>query len=59
MISEFFELEKPCPNEIKDCEQWREQYKKDLAELNPRVCKPCALNSLKAKYINIFASQGK
>lgn len=59
MISDFFEDDKPCPPEIKDCQKLREEYKKDLSHINPKSCKPCVLNSLKNKYLNIITSRDR
>ena len=59
MIIDFFDDAKPCPPEIKNCEELRKQYKQDLNTLNPRTCKPCQLTSLKNKYLNIIQHRDK
>jgi hypothetical protein len=59
MISDFFEDSKPCPPEIPNCEHLRTEYKKELSQINPRSCSPCAINGIKNKYINIISNQGR
>lgn len=59
MIMDFFDDAKPCPSDIPNCEQLRAQYKQELSEINPKTCKPCALNSLRAKFINILTHDHK
>jgi hypothetical protein len=59
MITDLFEDDKPCPSEIEDCDKLREQYKKDISAVNPKTCKPCVINSIKNKYLNIIASKNR
>jgi hypothetical protein len=59
MINDFFDDSKPCPSEIPNCERLREEYKKELSLLNPKACKPCMINGIKSKYINIIANSGR
>lgn len=59
MISDFFYDDKPCPPEIKDCLKLREEFKKELSLINPKSCKPCVLNSLQNKYLNIISSRDR
>ena len=57
MISDFFEENKPCPNEIPNCESLRAKYLEEIKNLDPRSCKPCVTNSIKNKFINFINSQ--
>ena len=57
MILDFFDDTKPCPPEYPDCEKLRQDYREELSRINPRACKPCVLNSLKNKYINIISTK--
>jgi len=52
ILALFFDDTKPCPNEIPNCEQLREDYKKDLEKLNQTKCSQCAITNLKSRYIN-------
>jgi hypothetical protein len=54
IIEQFFTLDKPCPDSIKDCEQVRDDYKKRLEILKSQPgCSSCKLRSLR----NIITTQ--
>jgi len=59
MISDFFEDNKPCPPEIPNCEKLRQDYKKEISNINPRACSPCMINGIKSKYINIISNSNR
>lgn len=55
---DFFNLDAPCPNDIPDCEALRENYKKELNDLQSIPgCSGCKINALKSKYMNIIVNK--
>jgi len=56
-ILDFFDLNKPCPEDIKDCIDLRKQYEQDVQSVsNGGGCSKCAINRIKSKFINIIIS---
>lgn len=51
IIEEFFNLDKPCPSQIIECEQIRTKYKEDLDRLTKEGCSQCKKNGVKARYM--------
>lgn len=51
IVQDFFDLEKPCPSEIIECEQIRQRYKSELDTISAQGCTQCQKNSLKGKYM--------
>jgi hypothetical protein len=57
ILQNFFDLEKPCPEQIKNCADIREQYKGELEALRMRGgCGGCMERSLRNKYIVLTSS---
>jgi len=55
IIELFFNLEAPCPIEIKDCEKHRKEYKKKIRFVESLgLCTPCEVTNIKNYYISIF-----
>jgi hypothetical protein len=55
IIKTFFDLNKDCPRQIKNCSKLREEYKLRLARLNAfNACTDCNLTELKVFMINQF-----
>jgi hypothetical protein len=54
---QFFDLEKPCPESILNCESLRTQYKKEYEELKQRGgCGGCMERALKHKFFAIISA---
>lgn len=54
---QFFELDKPCPKEILNCESVREQYKRERDDLLARgACGGCMDRALRNKYITLISA---
>jgi hypothetical protein len=54
---QFFDLEKPCPESIMNCETLRLQYKKEHEELKRRGgCGGCIERALKHKFFSIISA---
>ena len=55
---DFFDLNLPCPESIKNCMDLRKQYIEALQSISaPGVgCSKCALNRIKAKFIDIISA---
>ena len=53
LISEFFDLTRPCPDRVPNCQQLREQYQKDIQLMRDYGCRPCAETKIKVKYMEI------
>ena len=52
---QFFDLARPCPDEITDCNKHRAEYIRELNELKMRGgCSPCIEKSLKNRYITFL-----
>jgi len=52
ILEDFFNFERPCPQEIPLCEEVRNSYKKELANLeNTPGCSSCAKGKLKSRYM--------
>ena len=50
----FFDFSQPCPEEVKDCESLREQYKTEMENLKSQgICGGCAERGLRNKYIAV------
>lgn len=56
----FFDFNAPCPEDIINCSEVREQYKKEWEELKRRGgCGGCMERSLRNKYIVLVNSLRK
>jgi hypothetical protein len=56
-ILAFFEFDKPCPPEIVNCENVRQQYHTEAEDLKTKPgCWGCKEKSLKNKYINLLST---
>jgi len=51
IIEQFFDLSKPCPSQIVECEQIRGKYKAEVDALTAEGCSQCKKNGVKAKYL--------
>lgn len=51
LLLDFFNFEKPCPDNIPFCVQLRQKYQEELDKLTKTGCTACQRNSLKAKFI--------
>lgn len=51
IIDQFFDLSKPCPTQIIECEQIRDKYKQEIDALTAQGCTQCKKNGVKAKYL--------
>jgi hypothetical protein len=47
----FFNIYEPCPIEIQNCHELRNEYIKTLDSLKVSGCAPCAERNLKNKFI--------
>jgi hypothetical protein len=57
---DFFNLEKPCPSSIINCEKVREQYKNEKEDLIRRGgCGGCLERSLKSRYMALITALTK
>jgi len=55
LIDVFFNVNAPCPPEIKDCETLRAEYKLKLEQLGGTAgCSSCKLRNLKNFFIQII-----
>jgi hypothetical protein len=55
LIDTFFNVDAPCPAEIKDCIQLREEYKIKLAQSGGATgCSACKLRSLRNFFTQII-----
>lgn len=55
LIDTFFNIDAPCPAEIKDCAQLREEYKLKLAQLGGTAgCSTCKLRNLRNFFTQII-----
>jgi hypothetical protein len=55
ILFDFFNIEKPCPPVIKNCEELRKNYLLEIDKLkSASSCGKCNLNSLKGKYMSII-----
>lgn len=53
ITSNFFNTSLPCPNEIPDCQNLRQEYLQTLDSLKRRgVCSSCAERTLKNNFTN-------
>ena len=48
----FFNIHEPCPTEVPNCSELRDEYSKTLDSLKVRGCAPCAESNLKNKFIS-------
>ena len=48
----FFSIYEPCPIEIPNCQELRNEYTKTLNSLQVSGCAPCAERNLKNKFIS-------
>lgn len=54
-LLQFFNKEKPCPQEIVNCESLREEYFKDLINRTSQTnCIHCAQVEIRDKYIRLL-----
>lgn len=54
---QFFDLEKPCPSTIMNCEAIRSQYKKEYDEMKRRGgCGGCIERALKHKFFAVISA---
>jgi len=53
LINEFFDLNKPCPDKIPNCQQLRDEYQKALDEKRASRCSACEELKIKTKYMEI------
>jgi len=53
LISEFFDFNGPCPDNVPNCQELREQYQKDIQTVRDYGCRPCAETRIKVKYMEI------
>jgi hypothetical protein len=51
IVSEFFELDTPCPPEIPMCDKVRQAYKDEIDKLSSSGCSQCAKNGIKTKFM--------
>ena len=51
IIEAFFDLDKPCPSQIIECDQIRARYKSELDKLTQEGCSQCKKNGVKAKFM--------
>jgi len=56
-ILEFFDLSKPCPEQIPNCMDLRNQYIDETQKMQSTGCSRCAINAIKSRYINIICSK--
>jgi len=52
IIEQFFDLSKPCPSQIIECDQIRAKYKAEVDALTAEGCSQCKKNGVKAKYLD-------
>lgn len=50
IVLQFFDLNRPCPESIKDCVSLREEYIKDINKLSSQ-CKECDRIKIRDTYI--------
>lgn len=54
----FFDLTRPCPEGIPDCNELRLQFEKDAIEVQKNgSCLGCAKLALREKYLDILLSK--
>lgn len=54
-LLDFFNAQKPCPEGIKDCENLRNQYFKELEENKIGTqCNSCFMRVIRDKYLEII-----
>jgi hypothetical protein len=53
LIQEFFDFNIPCPKNVPNCEQLREQYQKDIQTVRNANCRPCAETRIRVAYMEI------
>ncbi len=51
LILDFFDTDKPCPEQIPFCTALRQKYQEELNKLNQSGCSACKKNSLKAQFM--------
>jgi hypothetical protein len=51
ILEDFFDENKPCPDEIPLCEDVRRAYNAELQKINSSQCNQCAKNNVKSKFI--------
>ena len=53
-ILDFFDTNKACPDYIKNCEQLRNEYIKELKDNTTGQCSSCFARIVRDKYIDII-----
>lgn len=52
---DFFNFDKPCPEQIQNCEKHREEYIRKVKFVDKLgVCTPCEVTNIKNYYIALF-----
>jgi hypothetical protein len=55
IITQFFQMDQPCPSEIKNCQSLRNNYiQSNNALKNQHGCYPCNHNNLRTNTIQII-----
>jgi len=57
-ILDFFDKDKPCPAEIKECSELRQKYFDEL-EHRGSNCNSCDARIIRDKYLDIIINQTK
>lgn len=53
IVLSFFEFSEPCPQDIKNCTELRQEYRRDVEQNSINgVCSGCVLSFIRQKYIN-------
>lgn len=59
-VLDFFDLNKDCPNTIKNCVDLRKRYMDEILTLGSGSgCSKCAVNRIKSKYIDIIVNSSQ
>jgi hypothetical protein len=54
-LSIFFDLDKPCPPDINNCEDLRKQYTAELKKYQEsNACTSCVMRTLRNKYLTFL-----
>jgi hypothetical protein len=54
-IERFFNIDQPCPADIPNCEQLREEFLNKLEELRKQGgCSPCKARGIRNHYLQII-----
>ena len=54
-IERFFNIDQPCPADIPNCEQLREEFLNKLEELRKQSgCSPCKARGIRNHYLHII-----